>query len=463
MTDEELTAAIREVQERARARVPRGPLGLDGVAAADLMPVVHARDAAEPKAAAIGTVNPRPPGVGNNLIQAVKRRIARMLDWYVREQIEFNRASMVCVQASLEAMTEMNRSIAALAAHHQQLQNQLADYHREAEELKDIRQHWSEWRTGFEERRSASEIHLLRTISELQGAFQHRVTLLEQNFRQLVAQTHTEFTQQLGQNTREVQERLWADLQKVRTEFEALIHAELRLLRRKPPVLSTRSELPEAAEASPVPIDWLRFAEIFRGSEERILEHQRRYIPRFANTTGEVLDLGCGRGEFLRAAREAGVPARGIDLSRESVEMCRAMGLSAEHADMFAYLNALADRELGGAFCSQVIEHLPPGQLPLLINVLAQKLRTGGVVVFETPNPECLAIFATHFLIDPTHTRPVPPALLRFYLQEAGFGGIETERLFPAVETMPALASLPSEFREAFFGSLDYAIIATKL
>ena len=84
-------------------------------------------------------------------------------------------------------------------------------------------------------------------------------------------------------------------------------------------------------------------------------------------------------------------------------------------------------------------------------------------MAIETPNPECLAIFATHFYLDPTHTRPIPAPLLRFYLEEAGFGSVQIERLAPAVESMPALAELPPAFRDAFFGGLDYAIVARKL
>ena len=113
VTDEELTAAIQEVQQRARSRVPQGSLGLDGVTAADLMPLVHARDAAEAKVAAIGTVNPRPPGFKNGIIQRFKRLVSRALDWHVREQVEFNRATMVCVQATLEALADVNRSEAS--------------------------------------------------------------------------------------------------------------------------------------------------------------------------------------------------------------------------------------------------------------------------------------------------------------------------------------------------------------
>ena len=92
--------------------------------------------------------------------------------------------------------------------------------------------------------------------------------------------------------------------------------------------------------------------------------------------------------------------------------------------------------------------------------MLPRALGADGVIAIETPNPECLAIFATHFYLDPTHTRPVPHPLLAFYLEEFGVGNIEVRKLSPAVETMPSLTSLPEEFREAFFGGLDYAVTA---
>src|SRR6202034_4077096 len=104
----------------------------------------------------------------------------------------------------------------------------LAVGQQQNQELLYMRRHWTEWRAGFEERRNASEIHLLRTVSELQGAFQHRVTLLDEAFRGLVHSQHAEFTAELGTQTVEVQARLWQDLGKIRGEFEALIYTELR-------------------------------------------------------------------------------------------------------------------------------------------------------------------------------------------------------------------------------------------
>ncbi len=240
----------------------------------------------------------------------------------------------------------------------------------------------------------------------------------------------------------------------------------MRTLRQKQPE-ALRSEAaivpPTPAPAREIPIDWMRFADTFRGSEERIREQQKRYAARFAGASAEILDIGCGRGEFLEVAREAGLAARGIDLSQECIALCRSKGLAAEQTDMFAYLDSLPDRSLGGAFCSQVVEHLLPERVPALVRLLGAKLHPGALVAIETPNPECLAIFATHFYIDPTHTRPVPAVLLRFYLEEAGFGNIEVERLAPAVESMPALAELPAGVRDTFFGGLDYAIFARRL
>ena len=50
-----------------------------------------------------------------------------------------------------------------------------------------------------------------------------------------------------------------------------------------------------------------------------------------------------------------------------------------------------------------------------------------------------------------------------FYLEEFGFGNVHVHRLSPAVETMPALATIPAEFREVFFGALDYAVVGRRL
>lgn len=468
METEELLAAIQAARDRVRARYPSTQTAAPNVALADLMPVVHARDAAEAKVASIGTVNPRPPGLANRLIQWTKRLIARALDWHVREQVEFNRAMIDCTEALLGALNDVNRALAGLASEfasrQEEMRRQLEEAREEARQLRDMRSHWSAWRVEWERKLSVNEVQFLRAAADLQTAFQHRVTLMESNFRDLVKSQHADYATALERSALDIQKRLWGDLERIRGEYERLIHEELRVVRQRAAALAAPAPaIPAPAGAPLAPeLDWLRFASRFRGSEERIRELQRFYVPFFEGAR-EVLDLGCGRGEFLEVMKEAGIPARGVDLSRESVELCRAKGLSAAQADLLEHLASLADASLGGIFCGQVVEHLEPARLPELVRLASRKLERGAALAIETPNPECLAIFATHFFLDPTHTRPVPSSLLVFYLEEYGFGRIQVHRLSPALESMPSLAALPEDFRQAFFGGLDYAVVGRRL
>ena len=446
---------LRAVRDRVRARHPEtaAPAGL---ALADLMPLAHARDAAEAKVAAIGTVNPRPGGVVNAVVQGVKKAVARALDWHVREQVEFNRQAIECVAATLEALNEINRALAEVGA-------RIAALDDHAREFADIRDHWAEWRLDWERKLSENEVQFLRSVADLQSGFQHRVTLMEANFRELLSTQHAAFTGAIECSAGEVQKRFWADLERIRLEYERLIYSELRTLRQRAALAPPAHPAPPPPPTHTAPaFDYGKFAEKFRGPEEYVREAHRFYVPYFAGRE-QVLDIGCGRGEFLELMRDAGVPARGIDLDPESIATCRAKGLDAVEVDLYTYLDALPDAALDGIFCAQVVEHLPPERLPELIRLCAAKLRRGAVLAIETPNPECLAIFNSHFYLDPTHTRPIPHPLLTFYMQEYGFGLLEVHKRAPAVETMPALAALPEDFRAGFFNGLDYAAIGRRL
>jgi O-antigen chain-terminating methyltransferase len=478
----ELIAILREVRDRVRARHPQTAGGAAGIPLADLTALVHARDAALGKVAAIGTVNPRRGGVGNALVQAWKRFVARVLDWHVREQVVFNREAIACIDATIEALADTNRALAsATAAHNAALSDisgriaameklvgeQSTAMQGAEQELGDIRKHWVEWRAGWEYKLGQNEVQFLRGLADLQSAFAHRADLMDANYRDTARGQHADFRAALDTHTVDIQRRLWADLEKVKLEYERLIYTELRVIRQRLWAMDGRgAAAPTAglveAPAAPEALDTSRFAERFRGSEEHTRAGQRIYLDYFAGRAG-VLDIGCGRGEFLDNMREAGVPATGIDLSEECVAVCRAKGLEAQVADLFAYLAALPESSLDGIFCAQVVEHLAPARLPEMIRLCASRLAHDGVLVIETPNPECLAIFATHFYLDPTHVRPVPAPLLGFYFDENGLGVIEIRKLYPAVETMPALASLSEDLRTALFGGLDYAIIGRKL
>jgi len=229
----ELIAILREVRDRVRARNPQTAAGASEIPLPDLLPLVHARDSAMGKVAAIGTVNPRPGGPVNSVVQAWKRFVARTLDWHVREQVEFNRKMLACVDAAIEALNDANRAFSEVG---NQLAARLAAQAKlgqEFEELKDIRNHWADWRFEWEHKLQQNEIQFLRAVADLQGAFQHRATLMDANYRDSLHAQHTEFTAALEGNALEIQKRMWAELERVRVEYERLIHSELRIIRQR--------------------------------------------------------------------------------------------------------------------------------------------------------------------------------------------------------------------------------------
>lgn len=168
------------------------------------------------------------------------------------------------------------------------------------------------------------------------------------------------------------------------------------------------------------PFDAARFQERFRGSEEEIRARLAGYFDLLPPPPGEILDFGCGRGEFLDLARARGLPARGVDLLEANAARCRAKGHAAQAADGFEALAAAADAGLGGLAAIQVIEHLDFAAQCALLLLAARKLAPGGFLLLETPNPY-QEDARRRFWLDPTHQRPLAPELLDFLAEQAGF------------------------------------------
>ncbi len=166
------------------------------------------------------------------------------------------------------------------------------------------------------------------------------------------------------------------------------------------------------------------FEDRFRGSMDDVRAKQRVHVPIFAGAS-DVVDIGCGRGEFLALLSEARVTARGVDSNREMIAEARARGLDAVEGDALAYLTSLPDASLGGAISSQVIEHLEPAYVIRLIAAVFRKLRPGAPIVIETLNPACWLAFFSSYLRDFTHVWPVHPDTLQYLLQAHGFSRVE--------------------------------------
>ncbi len=212
-----------------------------------------------------------------------------------------------------------------------------------------------------------------------------------------------------------------------------------------------------------------------RGSRADIRDRQRPYVADFSDAA-PVLDVGCGRGEFLSLLREAGIEATGVDQDADMVEICRSEGLAVEQDDALAYLERLQDGSLGGVFAAQVVEHLPPAPLVRLLELVCAKLRPGGVLVAETMNPLSLVALKNYFA-DLTHAQPLVPETLAMLARQAGFRSTELrflnappdeERLRPVAlpadpsfdDARLALDANVARLNEIVFGPQDYALVA---
>lgn len=190
---------------------------------------------------------------------------------------------------------------------------------------------------------------------------------------------------------------------------------------------------PRGIDASVDAYSYVGFEDRHRGAWEAIRERQSDYAPLFAGAS-DVLDVGCGRGEFLDVLREAGVAARGVDANPEMVAACRARGLAASAGDALDSVEALPDGALGGLFSAQVVEHLPADRLARLVRAAWRKLRPGSRIVIETINPACWLAFFETYLRDFTHVQPVHPETLSYLLAASGFHGPEIRYRSPLSE-----------------------------
>ena len=221
---------------------------------------------------------------------------------------------------------------------------------------------------------------------------------------------------------------------------------------------------------------YVGFEDLFRGSTDDIRQRVSEYLPFFQGAR-DVLDIGCGRGEFLALLREQGIQARGIDINGSMVDLCSQQGLDVTEADALSYLRALPDGSLGGLFAAQVVEHLEPRYLTALLDAAFDKLRPGAPIILETINPACWFAFFESYIRDITHVRPLHPDTLSYLLIASGFQHVdvryrapypEHEKLQPiapqaslggAVDTLNANVE---RLNRLLFTWLDYAAIGRR-
>jgi len=255
-----------------------------------------------------------------------------------------------------------------------------------------------------------------------------------------------------------------------------LLRSELAIMRGRLDHKAAAARATNEAATNPDPhnADWevfyLEFENRFRGSRDDVKNKQRAWLPYIdralaAPHRGGILDIGCGRGEWLELLREQGSAARGIDLNSCMVEFCRGLGLDVERREALEYLRSLPDNTLQLITGFHIIEHLP---FALLRQILAEALRVlkpGGWVIFETPNPANVVVGSHTFYRDHTHRRPLPPASTAFLFETLGFVQTQVIELNPcsaADHLPPSPEPVVGRFNDFFYGPQDYGILAAK-
>ena len=207
------------------------------------------------------------------------------------------------------------------------------------------------------------------------------------------------------------------------------------------------------------------FEDRFRGSRESIDARLRVYLPFLRRltetiTTPRALDLGCGRGEWLDFVQAQGFIAQGVDLDAGMLAACREREFVVRQEDAVAALTDTEDETLALVSGFHIAEHLAFETLLTLVSEALRVLAPGGLLILETPNPENILVASRHFYLDPTHRHPLPPPLLGFLPEYAGFARTRIMRL---QEDRRLYDDVPVGVCEVIGGaSPDYAVVAQK-
>jgi O-antigen chain-terminating methyltransferase len=265
-------------------------------------------------------------------------------------------------------------------------------------------------------------------------------------------------------------------IQHLRTDtvlLERQVGTFLEEARKRLPEQLDDQQLKAFANAKTQQLDalYVNLTDRFRGSREDIKERLKVYLPivqdnNLGSSESPVLDLGCGRGEWLDILRENKLSAQGVDLNPLLVESCRENELEVFESDIFEHLRTVPDQTLGAVTAFHLVEHLPFDDLIKLLDETLRVLKSGGVAIYETPNPENVHVGSCNFYHDPTHRNPIPSQLLKFMVESRGFCRVNIMLLHPFDEKSKLSdddSEVVQRFNEYFYGPQDYAVVGFKV
>jgi O-antigen chain-terminating methyltransferase len=317
-----------------------------------------------------------------------------------------------------------------------------------------------------------------RDIGELTARLSTMAAMIDQNSTDAQAVREgvrseiigiTEWLERLGQSTTQLAQAdrdATQSIQASAREFARQIESVRARLEAIAPSFPTLPNLDAENGAA-----WFHAAieSTFRGPEAEIRKRFSAYLPYVTRLPREIaaltaVDIGCGRGEWLRELNDAGMTAIGVDSNPVSVERCVSNGLKVVREDAITYLRHQVNESLGVVSAFHVIEHLATESLIALLIEAHRVLAPGGLLLLETPNPDNVLVGATSFYLDPTHRHPIPAPLLRVMLEFAKFDVVESLTLQPNDE-MREFAQAehwPPTLLRLLAGPRDIGVVARK-
>ena len=346
---------------------------------------------------------------------------------------------------------------------------------------------------NVEEKSAKTNAAILSTMHDLE-IIETRFSQLEENLGYRIAQIEENFGNRIAQHDLDIQ-RFATELDNVKglsgldrkiRNLERISNTQHKSIESLVSSVSsgeiTINQGASSSEGSQIPYDdrldafYVNFEDHFRGNEEEVKRRLSYYLAEVEAVTTKLnaplLDIGPGRGEWLELLQSKNIEATGVDINHIMVSECQQKGLAVNQGDALEWLASLPENSLAVVSAFHVVEHLTVSNLLALFSEVYRVLVPGGMIVFETPNPENVDVSTLSFYYDPTHVNPVPPELLKYYSKIEGYSKIRVERVNADLLSNPFL-ELPVNdnvelgvvvdfLSEKFLISPDYALIAYK-
>jgi O-antigen chain-terminating methyltransferase len=396
------------------------------------------------------------PHIGKFLVkgrQLIHGEVRRYVDPMISRQTEFNASTVRIITQASQRYAELNQR-------QHELETAFSSFKRESD--KKIADCTTTAKSELDSKIELTTKELITAKSELDSK-------IELTTKELITAKS------------ELDSKIKLTIKELFTQMDVDIHARAWLAH----VLEDRVQKGLAQKSAPLAssskenTNYFLFEERFRGSREDITQRQLAFLPYFEKCS-RVLDIGCGRGEFLEILKDHDIGGIGVDSDPDMVAYCRSRQLKVEHSDAIAYLVTLEDKSLDGIFIDQVVEHLEPDYLVRLLALSNQKMKFGYHIAVETVNPLSFVSFV-NFYIDMTHKRPVHPETLQYLFSASGFRECEKKFFSPVsdegrLKKIEGTADMNAAERKnvdvynyniemlniVLFGAQDYAVVGKK-